>query len=661
MWMARRWGWLAVLMLLVGCGGRRSADPLTTQSESSCAEALVSWADRCSARERLVIQALQCPETDLALLDLGEEAPLRVELRRATPQSFRRVGDWSLSPVGDFADWSQVHPSLRERFDKVTACVRVDEGFVQGFGTASRVPRRQGSRAAATMVDSIPWLLLAALGCALLSLHGRLRSIGWRHRAALGAAMAAGTFILRELLHPGRFFHQNGQGPLWVSVVLSPPEYHPYGPGYRALFGWLRWCTRDPDRGVFLVQGLLGCLAVPAGAFLARRLGARRPLALALALAVAVDPIVGRLSQSESYYGTGVSLLLLAAALLASSMTALRLRSAGFLLPVLGAALIIAQHALVHPVGWLAAALTPAVLLLGPGHWRRRARRALVASLIIAAVVAVVAGPSMLTVLRSPFGDQWAGRGSGALQNAGMARRLLTGLPSGLLAAALVAVSARGWRRGALHGLVLLLSLCTLLMADLVGFGVCTTWVHQAYLRLYAPIAVALAAVVLQRLPRSRSQGLALAAVVLVLALGVSARSWRAWTKLPTDALEQEQVRRWRVDLPARSQVAYLERVDRRIVVLPIYKDAPRSGPTPIILRAQGFVEDLVRQGNVPFYVHTSLCSTPEGRPVCAQIERRYRMTKLREVVLPAVPSMIGLRYDVSPVRIALYRVDGAR
>ena len=111
--------------------------------------------------------------------------------------------------------------------------------------------------------------------------------------------------------------------------------------------------------------------------------------------------------------------------------------------------------------------------------------------------------------------------------------------------------------------------------------------------------------------------------------------------------------------LPARSQVAYLERVDRRIVVLPIYKDAPRSGPTPIVLRPQGLVEDLARQGRVPFYVHTSLCSTPEGRPVCAQIEQRYRMTRLHEVELPAVPSMIGLGYDVSPVRVALYRVDG--
>ena len=326
---------------------------------------------------------------------------------------------------------------------------------------------------------------------------------------------------------------------------------------------------------------------------------------------------------------------------------------------MLGAALIITQHALVHPVGWLAAALSPAVLLLGPGHWRRRARRALVASLIIAVVVAVLAGPSMLTVLRSPFGDQWAGRGSGALQNAGMARRLLLGLPLGALAAALVAVTARSWRRGALHAVVLLLSLGALLMADLVGFGVCTAWVHQAYLRLYAPISVALAAVVLQRLPRSRAQAMVLAAAVVVLALGVSARSWKAWTKLPTDALEQEQVRRWRGALPARSQVAYLERVDRRIVVLPIYKDAPRSGPTPIVLRPQGLVEDLARQGRVPFYVHTSLCSTPEGRPVCAQIEQRYRMTRLHEVELPAVPSMIGLGYDVSPVRVALYRVDG--
>ena len=34
-------------------------------------------------------------------------------------------------------------------------------------------------------------------------------------------------------------------------------------------------------------------------------------------------------------------------------------------------------------------------------------------------------------------------------------------------------------------------------------------------------------------------------------------------------------------------------------------------------------------------------------------------MTKLHEVVLPAVPSLVGLGYDRSVVRIALYQISG--
>lgn len=666
---------IAALGLLVGCGaseGGGAAHPASggPVSPGNCAAPVVAWAERCAARVGVEIPAVQCPEARMALVDLGGEPGLRVELGRADERSFRRVGEWGLSPMGDFADWSRVDARLRDRFDRMTACVRADTGFAQGFGAAEpgrreRPPRSRGEHGAVgapRVHDSVPWLLLGALACALGSLRGAWRTVMWRRLAALGGALALGSFALRWGWFPGRFFHQNGQGPLWVAVTVSP-QHHPYGPGYRALFGWLRWLTRDPDRGVFFAQGVLACLGPPCALLLARRLGARLPLACALAVAVAVDPILGRLSRSESYYGVGASLLFIAAALLASSLTSLRVRSAGFLLPVLASALVIAQHALVHPIGWLAAALGPAVLLLGPGHWRRRVRRTAVATGVIAVVVAAIAGPTLLSVLRSPFGGHWMGSeaqgfpGFAAIARVLRAPTLVLGVAAAVVGAAM---SARSPARGALQALVTVVALAALLLADLVGFGVCMTWVHQAYLRLYAPVTVALAAATLQQLPRSRPQGLALALGVALLSGLVSWRAWPAWTKLPTDALEQETVRRWRGGLPATGQVAYLERMGRRLLVLPFYQDAPRTGPSPMILRGGEFVDDLTRQGRTMFYVRTSLCTTPEGRAFCAQIERRYRLERLREVDLPAVPSMVGLGYDRPTVRIGLYRVAGA-
>lgn len=670
-----RWIGIAALWLLMGCAtsvGRDSshggsAGPV---APGNCTAPVVAWAERCAARQGIDIPSVQCPEDQIALVDLGGEPGLRVEVGRASPQSFRRVGEWGLSPMGNFADWSRVDARLRDRFDRMTECVRADASFARGFGTAQRgrreraslSPREHRSLSAPRVHDSIPWLIMSALACALGALRGAWRTAACRRRAAFGGAMALGAFVLRWLWFPGMFFHQNGQGPLWVSVLVSP-QHHPYGPGYRMLFGWLRWFTRDPDRGVFFVQGALACLGPPCALFLARRLGARRPLACALAVAVALDPILGRLSRSESYYGVGASLLFIAAALLASSLTSLRIRSAGFLLPVLASSLVITQHALLHPIGWLAAALSPAVLLLGPGHWRRRARRAAAATLIIAVVVAVLAGPTLFSVLRSPFGEHWTGSGSQGFHGFAAIGRMLRSSTVVLLTLAAVAstaMSARSLVRGALQALVMVVALVALLLADLVGSGVTMAWVHHAYLRLYAPVAVALAAVTLRQLPKSRSQGLALGLGVALLSALVSWRSWPAWTKVPTDALEQEVALRWRSELPAASQVAYLERMGRRLLVLPFYQDAPRVGPSPKILRGGEFVDDLSRQGRMMFYVRTSLCTTQEGRDFCAQIERRYRLERLHEIDLPATPSMVGLGYDRPMVRVGLYRVIGS-
>jgi hypothetical protein len=674
MWMARRWGGVAALGLLLGCGshddghangnGRGSdqgGEPQRTRGAAACPEAVVAWSERCAAREGVTIPAVQCPEPDLVLLDLGDDAVLRVEMRRSTPQSFRPVGAWGLSPVGNFPDWNQVDARIRQRFDRLESCVRADQGFAAGVGASARQqPRRRPRPSAATIGNSVPWLLLGALLCLLATLRGAGRSRAWRRRAAAGVAMALGALALRGALLPARFFHQNGQGPLWVAAAVSP-QHHPYGPGYRAIFGWLRWLTREPDRGVFFVQGVLACLAVPAAAFVARRLGAHRSLCAAVALAVAVDPILGRLSRSESYYGLGASLLLLATGALAASLASLRLRSAGFVLPVIAAALLIAQHALVHPIGWLAAALCPAVLLLAPGHWRRRARRTAAATLLVAAVVAMTAGPAMFATLHSPFGSQWTGGAAGSQPGLARLAQVWKHLPIALAALTFVAAGARSWRRGALQATVLLAAVAALLVADIVGSGSTRVWIHQAYLRLYAPAALVLLVSSLQRLMVGRWPRIASTAAVASLAVAVAATHWSAWTTLPTDAQEQELALRWRSSLPTSSRVAYVERIGRRVLTLPIYDDAPDISPTPLVLRMDGMIEDLARVGQETFYVRTSLCSTREGRDFCTQLEGRYRLTPVHEVELPAIPSMVGLGYDGPTVRTGLYRVSGAR
>lgn len=639
---------------LVGCARPSREAP----AGATCAEPITAWADRCAARSGLEIREVVCPEGALVLLDVGADPSLRVELRRGDARSFRREGAWGLSPVGDFPDWRVVDARVRDRFERLRACVRADEGFAPGFGAPGRRAPTRAPLSARSTTASIPWLLLAAAACVLASLRGRWSAV-WRRRAALGGLMALGAFALRTLALPARFFHQNGQGPLWVASVVAPQQPHPYGPGYRALFGCVQWFARDPDRGVFLVQGLLASVSVPCAAFVARRLGAGRPLAFALALAVAIDPILGRLARSESYYGVGASLLFLASALLASSMAAPRIRSAGFLLPVLAAALVIAQHALVHPIGWLAAALSPAVLLLGPGHWRRRVRRTVAAALVVALVVAVVAAPSMAAVLRSPFGAQWMGRNPRGFQGFAGFSRIGHMAPVVLALAALAAAGTRSWRRGALLALVLVVSFVALIVADLVGFGLSTPWIHQAYLRLYAPVALVLAAAALHRVTARRSGQLAIAAGVALLAATVSWRMWPTWTRLPTDVQEQELARRWRGGIPASARVGYVERVGRRVLMLPYYRGAPGGGPEPVILRPGEFSEDLAGVGRETFYERTSLCSTREGRPFCAQLEGRYRLATVHEAELPAVPSMVGLGYDAPTVRVGLYRVLG--
>lgn len=124
----RRWLGLAVLGLATswgpaGCRRRGSA------AQAACAAPVTEWVARCASQQHFEVASTMCPEDGVALIDLRGEPRLRVELRRGAGAGFRRVGAWGVSPVGNFADWSRVHPHLQEGFDKVTACVRADENI----------------------------------------------------------------------------------------------------------------------------------------------------------------------------------------------------------------------------------------------------------------------------------------------------------------------------------------------------------------------------------------------------------------------------------------------------------------------------------------------------------------------------------------------------
>ncbi len=59
-------------------------------------------------------------------------------------------------------------------------------------------------------------------------------------------------------------------------------------------------------------------------------------------------------------------------------------------------------------------------------------------------------------------------------------------------------------------------------------------------------------------------------------------------------------------------------------------------------------------------YVRSSLCSSPEGRPLCDAAEAQLPLTPLARTALPAVPSRSGLTYDRDPVEVGLSRVRRA-
>lgn len=501
----------------------------------------------------------------------------------------------------------------------------------------------------APLLESVPWLLAVALCFAAAA------SPWWRATRGDGLTLAALTLAsvaYRVWAFPTMFFHQNGQGPLWVEhAILGTSDA--YGPGVVELFhGAIARTPTDPDGAVFAVQGLLAAFTPACAWILARRVGADRARSLVLAAAVAFDPVLARLSRSESYLGTGASLLFMAAAMVSLPATRGPWKSPRFVLASVASAMFVAQAARLQPILWVPAALTPLALLLSEGALRRRLRGAVASALIIAAVVVSTSGGAMWRAYHSEL----SGRMSQYL-HAAFAARYAAHLAWAAPLAVTMVLASRARRRA---WLVAPLAVAVIALADWADFFAANKlppWIQAGYARLYAPAAVALAAALTKGLARSRRGEVAVAAALAAALAVTAAVKWRGYVTAPTDAREQNLARAWIRALPDYAHVAYHCRAGSLSLVLPMH---PWTDPR----RRDSICLEPGRREDPPehtsHYYRSSACATAEGRPRCEAFEARYVLAPVAAWTLPAIASY-HVPYEGAAVRVGLFRIVSRR
>lgn len=675
---------LALLLVFTVLWGMPASALAQGATFGPCGASVDAWVTRCNTLRRASVEAVECPAPGLFVL---ATPALRVEIARDPSRSFRRVNGWGVSPVGISGDWEGVAADKRAAFELVVACVTsdgslptLDVGTIQQAQAAQHTPppaaeprapppqAPPSSPSATTGPDSeraplrLPWRPLLACA-ALLAAWWPLRARPKERRLAAAVAGACAAIVAaRWVAVAPAFFHQNGQGPLWIEMPLTPR--HPYGPGYAELFGWVvRLFPGRPDTAVFLAQEALAALAVCAAWGLARRCATspegREPVALALAACMLVNPALARMAGSESYFASCFSLEMIAAWALTHATlpprrggAAARLRA---LAPAVAGGMLLSLSVSVHPIAWLPSALVPLVMLVGPGSLRRRARRTALAYAVVGAVVAATALPGVLRVIYGEIGRRWMPHGN---SHEILWSRVLEAEFPWLAGVVLLLATARRPVRVLPRVAAGLLLIAVVPMTDQAIMSATRPWITSAFAWLHAPVVVAALAATLSDVPRARWQAWALAAVVALGGAHFAARQYRAVTMLTTDALELRALIAWRDRLPAGATVALLWRAGDHLLAFPLYPNDPR-GRQVLTLDVRGAPPTVFGRANVYWY-HSSLCSTAQGRPYCDAVERGLGLTPVATTSLPSLWSLRRVDYDRERVPVALYRVRGA-
>ena len=626
--------------------------PRTATADETCSNDQREWAARCSRVVGIDVRAARCPASIIVVeARSGERAPLEVEITSGGG-GLRGVDGYGLSPVGEFVDWAAEPAHHRAALDAVARCV-VDEKPPM----AAPLDRDSiaGMNATVARAPVVPWLFLLALvglGVLAASARPRIRTRRGLELAGFGAAV----FALHAIVLPFAFFHQNGQGALWVEYALrGHGGLADYGPGYREMFSAVAaGFPAYPDTAVFIAQAALAALVPPLVWIIARRIGARPAVCWSIAGVVAIDPTLGRIAQSESYFAVLVVLLTLAGAAAIEATHRASLRAWRPWVGIVAAGLLVAQAARVHPLCWLPAALLPlAVFVMPAANWRARALRAGAVAVGIAAIVAATSATVMMDVLGSEVVPHRLGSRLSA--------------PSSIVVAGVAGVLALGvWRlersvRG-LSALVIGAAVVMMMRAtNALPYDLDAFW--HAVVRLYLPVLVAcaagLAGQVEMRAVAARRVSAIVAISVAVVGLVHAAVQWNALTLRATDVRESQWVRTWRADIPAGTRVLYLARAGDRTYALPIYLRADGLVPIGVSVSSLGSVGLPIGS----LYYRSSLCSTPEGEAACRELDSRCQLVAIEPHTLPAIASQPWAPGE-QPASVGLFRVvaesDGA-
>jgi hypothetical protein len=229
----------------------------------------------------------------------------------------------------------------------------------------------------------------------------------------------------------------------------------------------------------------------------------------------------------------------------------------------------------------------------------------------------------------------------------------------GITAAALAWV-ARGGPKAALWVCPVALVHLLVVVITRTSYGQLELW-RASYDRLYTPMMMlALASL----WPRRRGAWWS-----VFTALGVAGATLMTGLlyapeigQRTTEQLEYSFVREQLAALEGPCSLLYVNEVNRgRMVAQPEYalRDPEGSSALPVTLPEGELPQTIPVVGECVVYVHSSLCTSPEGRPRCAAVERSLGLDELEplaSIVLPARLSHVSMAYDRERVRVAIYR-----
>ena len=147
--------------------------------------------------------------------------------------------------------------------------------------------------------------------------------------------------------------------------------------------------------------------------------------------------------------------------------------------------------------------------------------------------------------------------------------------------------------------------------------------------------------------------------VSLVGAFSLS-QHWFRISGRTTEQAEYEFLReRFSSDVPPGCRLAHVSRAGLRVLEIPDFVAVGTSAASLSNPEDLGFS---MHPDSCVFLVRTSICTSAEGRALCAAIEERSADRELvARTILPAIPSHDELVYDEPEVEVVIWRVDQQR